>query len=136
MTVAVVDTGPLLAAADPSDPNHDRCAAVLAQDDLRLVLPALVIGETCYFLEKLFWPAIEVAFLRSLAEYDIRAPLADDWRRIAELVEKYADFPLGTVDASVVALAERMETDTVITLDRRHFAAVQPRHCRELRLLP
>jgi len=39
-------------------------------------------------------------------------------------------------DASVIALAERLETDTIITLDRRHFGAVRPRHCPAFRLLP
>jgi len=50
--------------------------------------------------------------------------------------QRSADFPLGVVDASVVAVAERLETDTVITLDRRHFSAIRPRHCAHFRLLP
>ena len=56
--------------------------------------------------------------------------------RIAELVDQYADFPLGATDASVIALAERLNTVVVITLDRRHFAAVRPRHAPALQLLP
>ena len=43
---------------------------------------------------------------------------------------------LGGTDASVVALAERLNTDLIITLDRRHFNAVRPRHCLAFRLLP
>ena len=66
----------------------------------------------------------------------MEAPAPEDRPRIAELVEQYADFPLGSTDASVVALAARLETDVVITLDRRHFSAVRPRHCEALRLLP
>lgn len=54
---------------------------------------------------------------------------------MAELVER-ADFPLGAVDASVVAVAERLGTDLVVTLDRRHFGAVRPLHAEALRLLP
>ena len=60
----------------------------------------------------------------------------DDWSRMAELVEQYADFPLGATDASVITLAERLNTDTLITLDHRHFAAVRPRHCVNFHLLP
>jgi uncharacterized protein len=56
--------------------------------------------------------------------------------RIAELVEQYADFPLGGTDASVIALAERLDTATIITLDHRHFAAVAPRHTKAFELLP
>jgi len=59
-----------------------------------------------------------------------------DWLRIAELVAKYADLPLGTVDASVVAAAERLRVTTVATFDRRHFGTVRPRHIETFALLP
>ena len=52
--------------------------------------------------------------------------LARDWLRIAELVAKYRDLPLGTADASVVAAAERLGITEVATLDRRHFTVVRP----------
>lgn len=55
---------------------------------------------------------------------------------IGELVEQYADFPLGGTDASVVALAERLRTEVIITLDRRHFGIVRPKHCERFILLP
>ena len=67
---------------------------------------------------------------------DIEAPLAGDWERIAGLVEEYADLPLGGIDASVVALAERVGTSCVITLDRRNFTAVRPRDGKPFELLP
>jgi len=53
-----------------------------------------------------------------------------------ELVARYADLPLGTTDASVVALAERLGVDELATLDRRHFSVVRPRHVEALTLLP
>jgi len=56
--------------------------------------------------------------------------------RMSELVEQYADFPLGGIDASVIALAERLGAPTVVTLDRRHFAAVRPRHRDAFELVP
>lgn len=59
-----------------------------------------------------------------------------DLLRIAELVSTYRDLPLGTVDASVVAVAERHEVREVATLDRRHFSVVSPAHCAALELLP
>lgn len=55
---------------------------------------------------------------------------------MAELVEQYADLPLGTTDASVIALAERLNITEVATLDRRHFTVVRPRHVEALILLP
>jgi predicted nucleic acid-binding protein len=59
-----------------------------------------------------------------------------DWNRIAELVEQYEDLPLGIVDASVVAVCERLGESRLATLDHRHFSVVRPRHCEALTLLP
>jgi uncharacterized protein len=80
----------------------------------------------------------ELAFLS-----DVRAGLftllettSAELDRIAELVETYADLPLGTVDASVVALAERLNLPAVATLDHRHFSIVRPRHVPAFSLLP
>jgi uncharacterized protein len=55
---------------------------------------------------------------------------------MAELVETYADFPLGTTDAAVVAVAERLQIIDVATLDRRHFSVVRPWHVEAFTLLP
>jgi len=134
--IAVVDSGPLYAAVDLDDRAHVRSVAALQRSGVRLVVPALVVGEVTCMVGRRLGPAVEARFLGSLAELDVVAPAPDDWRRIAELVIRYADFPLGGTDASVVALAERLDTDVVVTLDRRHFSAVRPRHCQSLRLLP
>jgi predicted nucleic acid-binding protein len=54
----------------------------------------------------------------------------------AELVADYRDLPLGTVDASVIAAAERLDAAEVATLDRRHCSVVRPRHEVAFQLLP
>lgn len=59
-----------------------------------------------------------------------------DYARMAELVEKYHDLPLGTSDASVIALAERLDVEEIATLDLRHFTVVRPRHVKAFTLLP
>jgi uncharacterized protein len=136
MPIAIVDSGPLYAAVDADDDDHERCADLLLRRDLRLVIPALVVAEVTYLVGRRLGPSVESRFLAGLAGINIQAPYPEDWDRVAELVEQYADFPLGGTDASVIALAERMATDLVLTLDRRHFAAVRPRHCDHLTLLP
>ena len=108
----------------------------MASSQFRLFISALTVTETCYFLDKFFGPEAEARFVEGLLDQDVRLPTAEDWPRIAQLVRQYGDFPLGATDASIVALAERLETDTVITLDRRHFSAIRPRHCAAFRLLP
>ena len=134
--LAIVDSGPLYAVTDTDDDDHERSLAVLRRADLQLVIPALVVAEVTYMIGRRLGPRAEARFLRGLEHFEVEAPLAEDWPRIAEVVERYEDFPLGGADASVVALSERLGTELVITLDRRHFAAVQPRHCPTFQLLP
>jgi len=60
----------------------------------------------------------------------------DDYPRVRELCTQYSDWPLGFVDAAVVALAERERQTRIATLDRRHFGAIKPRHIAAFELLP
>ena len=60
----------------------------------------------------------------------------EDWRRCSELVERYQGLRLDLMDASLVALAERLGENTTATLDRRDFAVVRPRHLAASELLP
>jgi len=100
------------------------------------VIPALVVAEACYLIGTRLGPSVEARFVTTLAEFDVRAPEPEDWKRIGVLVDKYANFPLGGVDASVVVLAERLRTRLIITLDRRHFGAVRNATGQSFEVLP
>jgi uncharacterized protein len=84
------------------------------------------------------WPQVEAAFLAEVARgtFELVHLTPTDLARMGELVLQYADFPLGGVDASVIAVAERFGVDRVATLDRRHFSVVKPAHVPALTLLP
>jgi predicted nucleic acid-binding protein len=98
----------------------------------------LVITEVTYLLGSRLGPTAEVRFLGDLASGALTPLEVDpaDWLRIAELVAKYADLPLGTVDASVVAAAERLGVTAIATFDRRHFGVVRPHHVDAFDLVP
>ncbi len=98
----------------------------------------LVITEVAHLLASRLGVEPEVRFLGDLASgaFSIEPVPAGDWLRIAELVATYRDLPLGTVDASVVAAAERLGITEIATVDRRHFAVVQPSHAEAFALLP
>lgn len=134
----IVDSGPLYAAAARRDRHHQACVDLLTSAPRPLLVPILVVTEVAHLLADRLGAAAELAFARSLETGElIAAPVAAaDWTRITSLVSEYADMQLGTVDASIVALAERLEATTVATLDRRHFAAVRPRHVASLTLVP
>ena len=93
-----------------------------------MVTTPLVVAETGYLIDRQLGPTAEAAFYRSIANGDLLVEhlTAADWQRVAELVESYADFPLGGTDASIIAIAERLGIARVATLDRRHFQAVRP----------
>jgi uncharacterized protein len=132
----LLDTGPVVAAIDRSDNHHARCAALLESAEGTLLIPTTVIVEVCWLVEER--PDIEAAFLEAVATGEFEhVPLTTaDISRTAELVRTYADLPLGAVDASVIAIAERLELADVATLDRRHFTVVRPGHAKALNLLP
>lgn len=134
--IAIVDAGPLYAAADRSDRHHRHKAALLTSGRYRLIIPALVAAEACYLIGRRLGAHAEARFVEGLAALHLTAPTPNDLMRMAELVRRYEMFPLGAADASVIALAERLMTNIVITLDRRHFAAVKPSHTPFLELLP
>jgi len=134
--IAIVDSGPLYAAVDAGDDDHLRCLDVLQTGGLELVVPALVVAEVTYLVGRRLGAATEAAFLRGLAAVEVEAPSVDDWPNIAALVQRYGDFPLGGTDASVAVLAERLGTDLIVTLDRRHFAAIRMSNGGTFRLLP
>ncbi len=101
-----------------------------------MFVPAMVVAEVTYLVVSRLGPLLEADFLAGMTDFEVEAPFLEEWVRIAELVRIYRDFPLGGTDASVVVLAERLDTDLVMTLDQRHFAAVRPRHVPAFRLLP
>jgi predicted nucleic acid-binding protein len=103
-----------------------------------LVVPQLVVAETAYLVGKIAGAAAEAQLLRQLGESAVVFEPFEvaDLGRAAELVETYADLPLGTVDAAVIAAAERLGAATIATLDHRHFTVVRPKHVEAFQLVP
>ena len=134
--IAIVDSGPLYAAVDADDDDHAICLEVLRRPDLDLVVPAMVVAEVTYLVGRRLGARIEARFLRGIGTLEVEAPTVDDWQAMADLVERYGDFPLGGTDASVAVLADRLGTDLILTLDRRHFAAIRSASGAPYRLLP
>jgi predicted nucleic acid-binding protein len=98
----------------------------------------MVVTEVAYLIETRLGHDAEVRFLGDFAAGNLipEQVAAEDWLRIAELVQIYSDLPLGSVDSSVIAAAERLSISDVATLDRRHFTVVRPTHVAALNLLP
>ena len=134
----IVDTGPLLAALDADDPDHARCAEALEGAAGDLVVPGLVLAELDYWCTRRLGVAVWLAFLDDLigGAYRLEAPSLVDLARCRDLQHTHADLGLGVVDASVIALAERLHEGRVATLDRRHFSVVRPAHVASFEIVP
>lgn len=128
----------MLAALDAADPDHERCAALLGEATEDLVVPTLVLAELDYWCHRRLGVDPWIVFLEDLlaGAYRLEAPTTVDLQRCRELQTQYRDHALGVVDASVLALVERLGEDRLATLDHRHFAVLRPAHTQALELLP
>jgi uncharacterized protein len=121
---------------DQADDYHRRALALLRGFPGELIVPTLVIAETAFLVGERMGPRVEATLLADIADSDVtvdHVPLGE-WVRIGELVARYADLPLGTVDATVVAAAERLGITAIATTDRRHFSVVRPVHAEAFEL--
>jgi predicted nucleic acid-binding protein len=135
--VLLIDTNVLLAAADTSAPEHLRCAALL-DERTDLLVTTQVAVECSWMIESRLGPSAEAAFVASIATGELeRIDLTGtDWVRCAELIATYADLGLGLVDASIVAVAERLQLATIATMNHRDFTVVRPAHVDAFELIP
>jgi predicted nucleic acid-binding protein len=134
----ILDTGPVLALLDADDPDHGACADLIRVARESLVVVSTTLVEIDYWIRKRLEAAIWDSFVEDVAAgaYHLEQVGSDDLVRAAELERKYADLTLGLVDASVIAVCERLGERKLATLDHRHFGVVRPRHCDRLQLLP
>ena len=134
----ICDTGPLYAAMDRSDADHELCANLLAGSVEPLVVPAPVVVELDWLAGNRLGPEPFSAFLADLVDGAIAVVdlVRDDYVRVQELLARYADLKLGFVDAAIVAIIERLGESKLATLDHRHFGTVRPRQVEALQLFP
>jgi predicted nucleic acid-binding protein len=134
----ILDTGPLYASLDRSDADHQGCRRLIEAAEEPLVIPSPVLVEVDYWIHARLHPGVLAALLDDVLSgaYAIADVTADDYRRVRELCDRYADADIGFVDAAVLAIVERLEEPKLATLDHRHFSLLRPRHVSALRLLP
>jgi predicted nucleic acid-binding protein len=122
----VADTGAVVALLDRSDRHHGDIRALYDDDPAAWVLPWSILPEVDYLIATHLGAEAESVFLADLAErrYEVEWGRDEDLRRAAALAEQYRDLRLGLVDATVIAVAERMRARAIATLDVRDFGAV------------
>lgn len=96
------------------------------------------LGELDYLLREFLGVDAELDFLDSVlsGSFVLEPTTPADVERCREIIAQYRDLDPGLVDAAVMATAERLETDRVLTVDERDFRAVVSRSGRPFQLLP
>jgi predicted nucleic acid-binding protein len=134
----VVDTGPLYASIDRSDPEHAAVVEVLRSTPRPHVLPAPVLVEVDYWIRKFLDESAFAALVADIVagRYELEGATDRDLERIVELESQYADAGIGFVDAAIAATSERLDIGCILTFDRRHFTMIRPRHTPSFDLKP
>jgi predicted nucleic acid-binding protein len=135
---ALLDSGFLFASLNASESEHQATVRVLENIREPIVLPVPAITEVAYLLARDISNEAAADFIASLAstELTLENPRQEDYSRSAEILRQYSDASLDFVDALIVAIAERLNIDRLLTLDRRDFQLIRPRHCTSFELLP
>lgn len=134
----ILDTGPLYASLDRSDADHIASRRLIEEAQEELVIPAPVLVEVDYWIHARLHPGVLVVLLDDITAgaYRVEELSPEDYRRVREVCDRYADADVGFVDAAVLAVVERFNEPKLATLDHRHFGTMRPRHVEALRLLP
>jgi predicted nucleic acid-binding protein len=134
----LVDTGIIYALADRSDAWHVRARTFVENYKGTLIIPSTVIPEACYLLQTHLSPDAETAFIKSIVQRALRLEQVDeeDLARSIDVMREYKDLMIGLVDASIVAVAERLKITSIMTTDRRHFSIIKPKHSPAFTLIP
>jgi predicted nucleic acid-binding protein len=134
----ILDTGPLYASLDRRDADHAACRRLIEQSNESLVVPAPVLVEVDYWVNKWLGAGPFTALLDDIVAgaYRVEDLLPEDYPRVREICDRYADAEIGFVDAAVFAIVERLREPKLATLDHRHFGLLRPRHVDAIHLLP
>lgn len=134
----LLDTSGLFSAIDGGQPAHERAKEAIRAEPGPLVLSPFVLAEVDYFILTRMTSAEEIVLLDEVAAgvFDLARFDADDIAKARAVIERYSDLDLGLTDASIVVLAERYDTNRVLTLDERHFRALRTLDGKPFTLLP
>jgi len=136
--VIVADTSGLVAFFNASEPQHPTIVEVVSNEADPLLVSPYVVAELDYLIARRVGVDAELAVLEELGSsaYDLVPFDASALMRARAVIERYRDQAIGITDASLVVLAERFGTRTLLTLDRRHFEVLRPLGGGRFRLIP
>ncbi len=123
----VADTGAIIALIDADDRHHAPLRDLFVSDPSAWVVPWAVLPEVDYLLATRVGLAAQDAFMADVASevFGVEWGEPSDLTEAQEITRRYADLPIGLVDAVVVVMAQRLRAHAIATLDLRHFGVLQ-----------
>lgn len=124
----LVDTSAVISIIDKSHHLHKKMKDMVLIEDNLYIIPSTVIVEVCQLLKYRFGARVEIGFLKEIVKtsFLMETIKFQDIKRVLEILLKYEDLNIGYVDSSIIAIAERLRINRILTLDRRHFSIVIP----------
>jgi predicted nucleic acid-binding protein len=118
MKQILIDSGPLIALFDASDKYHHEAVNFIKTNKYPLVTTLASITETLYLID--FNRNAQIDFLEWVhrGAVEIHNIERNDFERIKELTIKYRDLPMDFADSCLVYLAEKLNLNTIATIDR------------------
>lgn len=118
MKQILIDSGPLIALFDASDRYHHEAVNFIKTNKYPLVTTLASITEALYLID--FNRNAQIDFLEWVhrGAVEIHNIERDDFERIKELTIKYRDLPMDFADSCLVYLAEKLNLNTIATIDR------------------
>src|SRR5262245_20072066 len=132
MTVAIVETGPLVALFDRAERHHHWVAERFNELDAPLLVCEPVLAEAMYLLAR--YPRAQDAVLELIQNGALSVAFRIDEHigPLRKLLQKYRDTPMSLADACIVRMSEIHDRHAVLTLDsdflvyRKHGRAALP----------
>ena len=134
----IADSGGIYGLYDADERKHPSIRAAFRAEPGMVIIPMPVLSEIDYLLRKKLGVRAELDFLDDIRSgaFVLEPCLAEDLTRCATLIETYRNLDLGLADACVVAIAERIGTLRILTVDERHFRVIRTAKGKPLTLLP
>ncbi len=134
----VVDTSVVVAVFNRADRLHAAVVRAMGAERSAIHVPQTVVTEAGLRFSGIVPPDRVATLVRGIASSTWRTEClsGEDLERTAAILASYQDSRIDLVDASVIAVAERLRATRIYTLDRRDFSIVRPRHVDAFELLP
>lgn len=138
MKSVIVDASFLVSLTNPKERYHRDCVQVAQGLSSRLVIPVTVLPEATHIIAKRISHRTMRLFVDQMRrpQWQIESLTAVDLERASQVLETYDDAELDFADSTIVAIAERLNIETILTLDRRDFGMIRPLHTNHFTLLP